>query len=136
MKRYLCVAVIAALIPLSAGAEMIRLSRCTVNPGKTLTAVQTVFEKWRELLEKEGFGDHGIRLLVPHAGSETAGDTFWIEFSSPDFTRYGMVWEWWYTDPDAAAAAASMEEVFGCETAGLFRSVLTMRAGHADPSGD
>ena len=126
MRKYVCLAAIAALLPLPAGAEMIRFSRCTVNPGKTMASVKDVFKDWRELFEKEGFGDHSIRLLVPHAGSETTDDTFWIEFTSPNFTRYGMAWDWWYTDPDAAAASASMEEVFKCETAELFRSMFSM----------
>jgi hypothetical protein len=88
--------------------------------------VESVFRDWRKLFEEEGFGDHRIRLLVPHAASETEGGSFWLEFSSPNFTRYGMAWEWWYTNPKAAAASASMEEVFTCRAAELFRSVFSM----------
>jgi hypothetical protein len=126
MRKHICLAVIAVLLPLSAGAEMIRLSKCTLNPGRTLGSVESVFQKWRELFEKEGFGDHRVRVLVQHAGTGIENDTFWLEFSSPDFERYGMAWEWWYTSPKAAAASTSMAEVFSCDTTEVFRSIFSM----------
>ena len=122
MRRAICLAMIAILLPLSAGADLILPSKCAVSPGKTLASVEAVFLEWRALFEKEGFGDYKIRLLIPHAGGDTQRSTFWIESSSPNFERYGKAWEWWYTAPDAAAARASMREVFTCETAKLFRA--------------
>ena len=126
MRKHLCLALIAALLPLSAAAEMVLYSKCTVNPGRTLGSVEAVFAEWRELFEKEGFGDYKLRLLIPHAAPDIRGTTFWIEGSAPDFERYGKAWEWWYADPEAAAANASMQEVFTCETAQLFRTGPSM----------
>jgi hypothetical protein len=122
VKRRICLTVIAALLPLSAGAEVILRSKCNLNPGKTLASVEAVFVQWRELFEKEGFGGYRIRLLIPHAAPDTRGTTFYIEGSSPDFERYGKAWRWWYSSPVAAAAGASMAEVFKCESAELFRT--------------
>jgi hypothetical protein len=122
MKGHLCLAMIGVLLPLSSGADMILHSKCTVSPGKTLASVESVFVEWRELFEKRGFGDYKIRLLIPHAAGDTDQSTFWIEGSSPNFERYGKAWEWWYTAPAAAAARASMQEVFTCGTANLFRA--------------
>jgi hypothetical protein len=122
VKRFICLAVIAALLPLSAGAEVILRSKCNLNPGKTLASVEAVFVEWRKLFEKEGFADYRIRLLIPHATPDTRATTFWIEGSSPDFERYGKAWDWWYKAPAAAAAGASMAEVFKCETTEVFRA--------------
>ena len=122
MRRHICFAMIAVLLPLSAGADMILHSKCTVSPGKTLASVEAVFVEWQALFEKEGFGDYKIRLLIPHAADDTQLSTFWIEGSSPNFERYGKAWDWWYTAPEATAARASMQEVFTCGTATLFRT--------------
>lgn len=122
MKRSICLAVIAVLLPLSAGAEVILRSKCSLNPGRTLASVNEVFAEWRELFEKEGFGDYKIRLLIPHAAADARGSVFWIEGTSPDFERYGKAWKWWYSSPLAAAAGASMAEVFQCESTEVFRT--------------
>jgi hypothetical protein len=110
------------MLPLSSNAEMLLHSKCEVSPGKTLASVEKVFVEWRELFEKHGFGDYKIRLLIPHAVGGTEPSTFWIEGSSPSFERYGKAWGWWYTAPEAASARASMQEVFTCGTARLFRA--------------
>ena len=122
MKRRFCLAVIALLLPLPASAEVVLLSKCSLNPGKTLASVEAVFVEWRKLFEEEGFGDYRVRLLIPHAAPDSRGTTFWIEGSSPDFERYGKLWNWWYSSPVAAAAGASMAEVFECENTEVFRA--------------
>ena len=122
MRRHFCLAVIALLLPLPASAGVILRSKCSLNPGKTLASVESVFVEWRKLFEEEGFGDYRVRLLIPHAAPDSRGTTFWIEGSSPDFERYGKAWDWWYKAPAAAAVGASMAEVFKCETTEVFRA--------------
>ena len=122
MRRHFCFAVIALLLPLPASAGVILRSKCSLNPGKTLASVETVFVEWRKLFEEEGFGDYRVRLLIPHAAPDSRGTTFWVEGSSPNFERYGKAWQWWYTSPVAAAAGASMAEVFKCESTEVFRT--------------
>ena len=122
MRRQICLAAIAILLPLPASAEVILRSKCSLNPGKTLASVESVFVEWRKLFEEEGFGDYRVRLLIPHAAPDSRGTTFWIEGSSPDFERYGKAWQWWYTSPVAASAGASMAEVFTCESSEVFRT--------------
>jgi hypothetical protein len=100
---------------------MLLHTRCEVSPGRPFSSVEAVLVEWRELFEKHGFGDYKIRLLIPHAVGGTEDFTFWIEGSSPTFERYGKAWEWWYTAREAASARASMQEVFTCGTARLFR---------------
>jgi hypothetical protein len=97
-------------------------SKCNLNPGKTLSSVKEVFVEWRELFREEGFGDYRIRLLIPHASPDAREGVFWIEGSAPDFERYGKAWKWWYSSPVAAAAGASMAEVFKCESTEVFRT--------------
>jgi hypothetical protein len=122
MRRHICLVVIAILLPLPAGAEVILRSKCSLNPGKTFASVEAVFTEWRKLFEEEGFGDYRVRLLIPHAAAEARAGVFWIEGSSPDFERYGKAWHWWYTSPVAAAANASMMEVFTCDSTEVFRT--------------
>ena len=122
MRRHFCLAVIALLLPLPASAGVILRSKCSLNPGKTLASVESVFVEWRKLFEEEGFGDYRVRLLIPHAAADSRGTTFWIEGSSPNFERYGKAWQWWYTSPVAVAASASMAEVFKCESTEVFRT--------------
>ena len=126
MRRRLCLAAIAMLLPLPASAEVILRSKCNLNPGKTFASVEAVFVEWRKLFSKEGFGDYKVRLLIPHAASDSRAGAFWIEGTSPDFERYGKAWEWWYTSPLAAAAGASMAEVFSCESTEVFRTGPTL----------
>ena len=59
-------------IPTEASAEVLTYSTCTLNEGKTLADVESVFGDWRTLAETEGFGDYKIRILVPHASSNAA----------------------------------------------------------------
>jgi len=122
MRRQICLAVIAILLPLPASAEVIMRSKCKLNPGKTFDSVEAVFVEWRKLFTEEGFGDYKVRLLIPHAAADTRQGAFWIEGSSPGFERYGKAWAWWYTSPVAAAAGASMAEVFACESTEVFRT--------------
>ena len=65
MKRHICLAIITVLLPLSSGAEMLLHSKCAVSPGRTFASVEAVLVEWRELLEKHGYGDYKIRLLMP-----------------------------------------------------------------------
>lgn len=122
MRLRICLIVIAVLLPLPAGAEVLMRSKCSLNPGRTLESVESVFVEWRKLFEEEGFGDYRVRLLIPHAASDTAIATFWIEGVSPNFERYGKAWAFWYRSPVAAAASASMSEVFRCENTEVFRT--------------
>ena len=122
MRRQICLAAIAILLPLPASADVILRSKCNLNPGKTFASVEAVFVEWRKLFTEEGFGDYRVRLLIPHAAPDARAGTFWIEGSSPDFERYGKAWKWWYTSPVAAAAGASMAEVFACESTEVFRT--------------
>ena len=126
MRRHICLAVIALLLPLPASAGVVLRSKCNLNPGKTLASVENVFVEWRKLFEKEGFGDYRIRLLIPHAAPDSRGTTCWIEGTSPNFERYGKAWHWWYSSPVAAAAGASMAEVFKCESTEVFRTGPTL----------
>ncbi len=121
MRRHICLAVIAILLPLPASAEVILRSKCNLNSGKTFASVEAVFVEWRKLFTEEGFGDYRVRLLIPHAAPDAREGVFWIEGSSPDFERYGKAWAWWYTSPVAAAAGASMAEVFKCESTEVYR---------------
>ena len=122
MRRHICLAFIAILLPLPASAEVILRSKCSLNPGKTSASVEAVFVEWRKLFEEEGFGDYRVRLLIPHAAPEARAGVFWIEGSSPNIERYGKAWHWWYTSPVAAAANASMMEVFTCDSTEVFRT--------------
>jgi hypothetical protein len=122
MRRCIGLAVIALLLPLPAGAEVILRSKCSLNPGKTLASVEEVFVDWRKLFEKEGLSDYRLRLLIPHAAADARGTTFWLEGTWPDFDRYGKAWAWWYSATRAAGAAASMAEVFTCESTEVFRA--------------
>ena len=107
MRRHICLAFIAILLPLPASAEVILRSKCSLNPGKTFASVEAVFVDWRKLFEEEGFGDYRVRLLIPHAAPEARAGVFWIEGSSPNFERYGKAWP---LDPS---------------TDGVFRGALT-----------
>ena len=122
MRRQICLAAIAILLPLPASAEVILRSKCKLKSGKTFSSVEAVFVEWRKLFIEEGFGDYRVRLLIPHAAPDARAGAFWIEGSSPNFERYGKAWEWWYTSPVAAAAGASMAEVFRCESTEVFRT--------------
>ncbi len=119
IRTYLLALVLACAapgIPTEASAEVLIYSTCTLNEGKTLADVDAVFRDWRTLSETEGFGDYKIRILVPHAASNAAQTTFVLEGSAPDFERYGAAFGWWYSDPDAAASNAAMNQVFSCST--------------------
>ena len=122
MKKHVFVALMAALFPLSASADVLDYSKCTVNPGKTMADVEAAFTAWRTVSKDAGFGDYKIRLLIPHADTDTQQTTFWLEGSSPNFERYGKAYEWWYTNPDAAKSNASLQQAFSCESQVVFRS--------------
>ena len=112
--------------PIEASADVMTYSTCSLNEGKTIEDVVAVFQSWRTLAEKEGYGDYKIRILLPHAAADASPTTFAIEGSAPDFARYGAAWGWWYSDEDAAGSNAAMNQVFTCEEQSVWHSVSAM----------
>ena len=109
-------------VPTGASADVITYSTCTINDGKTIDDVLAAFENWRTIAEKEGYGDYKIRILLPHAAQDASQATFAIEGSAPNFARYGAAFGWWYSDEDAAAANAVMNQAFTCGEQSVWRT--------------
>ena len=109
-----------------ATADVLTYEKCAVNSGKTLADVEAVFQEWRQVSKKAGFGDYKIRLLVPHADSDVRGTTFWIEGSAPDLERRAKGWTWWYSARDARTVSEAMADVFTCESRSIFRTTASM----------
>jgi len=119
MKRL--VAVFLVFMPLQASAEVMHYSKCKTNSGKTIADVQTWLKDWRALAKKEGI-EYQIRLLIPHADSQLKADEFFIEGGSATLQSYAKAWDWWYTDPDAAASNKQLTAATTCDSGAVFRS--------------
>jgi hypothetical protein len=100
------------LLVSSASATTMQYSLCTLKDGKTAQDAQMWLNKWRELADAEDV-DYAIRLLLPHASTETLGQ-FYIEGSSPTLSSYAKAWEWWYSDADALKSNAELVGVATC----------------------
>jgi len=111
--RYFRYAILCAfVVPFSANAEVMQYSLCTLKEGKTMADVQAWVDAWRPLVKKAG-KQYAIRILVPHAGTESIGQ-FYIEGSSPTLSTYAEGWEWWYSDGDAAKSNAQLMSAAAC----------------------
>ena len=115
------VALLALCVPLQVSAEVMHYSKCKTNSGKTIADVQTWVKDWRALAKKEGV-DYRIRILVPHADSQLGPDEFYIEGGSPTLETYAKAWNWWYTDPNAAASNKQLTGAAACDSGAVFRS--------------
>ena len=96
----------------TASAETMQYSLCTLNDGKTMADAQAWVNDWRVLVKKEKI-DYAIRLLIPHASTDQANQ-FFIEGSTPTLSSYAAAWEWWYGDEDALASNAQLVEAATC----------------------
>ena len=103
---------ILLFVSVTASADAMQYSLCTLNDGKTMANAQQWLTDWRDLAKKEDI-DYTIRLLVPHASTEQA-DQFFIEGSSPTLSSYAAAWEWWYSDDDAAESNEQLVGVAAC----------------------
>ena len=108
------------LLPLSATAEVMQYSLCTLNDDKSMADAQAWVDAWRPLVKKAG-KDYSLRLLVPHASQESLGQ-FFIEGSTPTLGSYAEAWEWWYSDDDAAKSNAQLESAATCDAASIYIS--------------
>ncbi len=108
--RFSLIALLFAPLPVS--ADVIQYSLCTLSDGKTMTDAQAWLDDWRELV-KRASKQYEIRLLVPHAGTESPGQ-FYIEGSSPTLTTYADGWEWWYSDEEALKSNEQLGSVAVC----------------------
>ncbi|MDH3642918.1 MAG: hypothetical protein OES38_12530 [Gammaproteobacteria bacterium] len=105
-------AVTLLIASMSASADTMQYSLCTLNDGKTMADAQAWVAEWRALVKKEKI-DYAIRLLIPHASTDQAGQ-FFIEGSTPTLSSYAVAWEWWYSDEDALASNAQLVEAANC----------------------
>ena len=115
------VALLLICLPVHAFAEVMHYSKCKTNDGKTIADVQTWLKDWRALAKKEGV-EYRVRLLVPHADSQLHADEFYIEGGSPTLESYAKAWQWWYTDPDAAASNKQLTGAATCDSGAVYRS--------------
>jgi hypothetical protein len=125
MRNVIAIGLFCLAVPMFAAADTITYSKCALNDGKTLTDIDKVFKSWRVAADKDGYKDYKdykLRILIPHAASDTAAGTFWLEGSAPSFARSGAAFDWWYSDSDAAASLAAMNSVFTCESSETFRT--------------
>ena len=58
MRRHICLAFIAILLPLPASAEVILRSKCSLNPGKTFAVVGKTFYQAADHMRA------GLKLLL------------------------------------------------------------------------
>lgn len=110
MKALLATILLA--VPFFASAEVMQYSLCTLNDGKTIADAQAWVDDWRKLVDAEDI-EYAVRLLQPHASTE-AVNQFFIEGSSPTLSSSAAAWEWWYSDEDALASAARLNEAATC----------------------
>ena len=122
MRHVIAIGLFCLAVPMFAAADTITYSKCTLNDGKTIADVETVFKSWRALADKEGYKDYKIRILIPHAAADAAASTFWLEGTAPSYARSGAAYDWWYSDSDAAASLASMNRVFTCSLTETFHT--------------
>ena len=114
MKRFLCLIAIALpFASMSASAEVMQYSLCTLKDGKTIQDVQAWVTSWRTLVKQAG-KQYQIRILLPHA-AQLKLNQFYIEGSSPTLTTYAAGWEWWYADPLAQKSNAQLVSTANCE---------------------
>ena len=119
MKKLVLLCV--ACLPFQTFAEVIHYSRCEINEGKTIDDVQAWVEDWRALVKKKNI-DYKVRLLIPHAANEVGANEFFIEGGSPTLQSYAQAWEWWYTDPDAAASSDQANAASTCDSGTVYRT--------------
>ena len=100
------------LLSMSASAEVMQYSLCTLNEGKTIADAQAWLDDWRKLVADEKI-DYQLRLLQPHAGTE-ALNQFYIEGASATLTSSAAAWEWWYSDEDALTSGAQLVATATC----------------------
>jgi hypothetical protein len=113
-----------ALAPLSAYADIMHYSLCTLSGDSTIEDVQGWVEDWRKARDKAGV-NYEARLLIGHAApGEEMPPNFYIEGSSPNFADYGEAWTWWYSDdPGAVASSQQLFALATCGNQGVFTTV-------------
>ncbi len=119
-----CLLFLAACAPLSAAAEVMHYSLCSLSGDATIQDVQSWVQDWRVAAGKAGI-DYEVRLLVGHAANaEEMPPNFFIEGATPSMESYAQAWNWWYSSD--AGAVASNEQLFGLATCGnqaVFRTL-------------
>ncbi len=107
-------------VPLSASAEIMHYSSCTLNDGKTLADAQAWVEDWRPIAKRAGI-DYKVRLLTGHAApADAMPPNFAIEGSSSTLSTYAKAWEWWYSSKEAAKSNAKLQSVATCGSSSVF----------------
>jgi hypothetical protein len=117
MMRILTAAILL-FASMTASADTMQYSLCTLNDGKTMGDAQAWVSEWSALVKKEKI-DYAIRLLIPHASTEQAGQ-FFIEGSTPTLSSYAAAWEWWYADEDALASNAQLVAAASCGSNSIY----------------
>lgn len=112
------IAALLFLVSFNTSAAAMQYSLCTLNDGKTMADAQAWLNDWRALVKKEKI-TYAIRLLVPHASTESQGQ-FFIEGSTPTLSSYATAWEWWYSDEDAATSNAALVSAATCGSNSIY----------------
>lgn len=111
-------ATLLLIVSFNASADAMQYALCTLNDGKTMADAQAWLDDWRNLVKKEKL-DYKIRLLVPHASPESAGQ-FFIEGASATLSSHAAAFEWWYADEDAAKSAALLNSAATCDSNSIY----------------
>jgi hypothetical protein len=105
---------------MSASAEVMHYSLCTLNDGKSLGDVQAWIDDWRKLAKQEKI-EYELRLLVGHVGiKEQMPPNFYLEGSTPTLGTHAAAWQWWYNDEDAGKSFAQLQSIATCGTNTIF----------------
>jgi hypothetical protein len=114
MKKFIfLIAIALPFASMSASAEVMQYSKCTLRDGKTIQDMQAWVTSWRTLVKQAG-KQYQVRILLPHA-AQLELNQFYIEGSSPTLTTYAAGWEWWYADPQALKSNAQLVSIAACE---------------------
>ncbi len=76
---------------------------------------------WRGLSKKAGI-EYRVRVLLPHADAQLAANEFFTEGGSPTLQSYAKAWDWWYSDPAAAASNSQLTAAATCDSGAVYRS--------------
>jgi hypothetical protein len=114
MRPVLLALLVSLVLPAAAGAVTYDFLKCKRVAGKTMTDVEQVVTEWRALVDKAGYSDYKVAVLLPVHAEDISQGVFWWMGTAPDYARLGAAYNWWLTNADAAKMGDKFGTVFTC----------------------